>query len=167
MPKKVIRGGDDSRGGALVEDLSTLAVPFAILLAKRGLESMFLDDKKPKKTGAAKPGKKETKPVKKEAKTKVKKSQKGGDCGCSQPPLMLGGDQSTIDAQQAMESIQQSELASANLPGGAKPKPKAKKASKTKKTSEKKKPVAVKGKKNKKSTVAQLTETIDNFLRDH
>jgi hypothetical protein len=78
-----------AKGGSLVSDLSNLAVPFAILLAKQGLESMF-DSKKTAKTlkkSSLKGGKTDT---------FVGSPLEGGDCGCgatpSAPaPAMMGG----------------------------------------------------------------------------
>ena len=78
-----------SKGGSLVSDLSNLAVPFAILLAKQGLESMF-DSKKTSqslKKSSLKGGKTDT---------FVGSPLDGGDCGCgatsSMPtPAMVGG----------------------------------------------------------------------------
>lgn len=48
--KKVTVGKKTKKGGALMDDVKNLAVPFAILLAKQGLQSMF-DKKKAKKGG--------------------------------------------------------------------------------------------------------------------
>lgn len=74
VPKKATK-----KGGALMDDVKNLAVPFAILLAKQGLQSMF-DKKKTKKGGE----------VELEAKTASKvNSQRrrttiaGGSCGSS------------------------------------------------------------------------------------
>jgi hypothetical protein len=55
--------GKGKKGGALMDDLQNLAVPFAILLAKQGLESMFSSNEKDA--------------------SKKTKTMKGGDCGCS------------------------------------------------------------------------------------
>jgi hypothetical protein len=60
------KGKKGKKGGALMNDLQNLAVPFAILLAKQGLESMFSSNEK----DASKSSKKT-------------KTMKGGDCGCS------------------------------------------------------------------------------------
>ena len=69
------------KGGALVDDIKNLAVPFAILLAKEGLDTMFS-----KKSKAAK------KPAMSASKGKVSSGRKasasggssGGECGsCS------------------------------------------------------------------------------------
>lgn len=77
-----------AKGGSLVSDLSNLAVPFAILLAKQGLESMF-DSKKTAKTlkkSSLKGGKTDT---------FVGSPLEGGDCGCGAPsapaPALVGG----------------------------------------------------------------------------
>lgn len=75
-----------AKGGSLVSDLSNLAVPFAILLAKQGLASMF-DSKKTAKTlkkSSLKGG---------HTNTVVGSSLEGGDCGCGAPPspAMIGG----------------------------------------------------------------------------
>jgi len=48
--KKVVPKKATKKGGALMDDVKNLAVPFAILLAKQGLQSMF-DKKKTKKGG--------------------------------------------------------------------------------------------------------------------
>jgi hypothetical protein len=60
--------GKGKKGGALVDDIKNLAVPFAILLAKQGLEGMFSDKKAEKKSGNM---------------TKRKTTMAGGACGCS------------------------------------------------------------------------------------
>lgn len=46
-PKK--KSQSAKKGGAIVDDVKNLAVPFAILLAKEGLSKMFKADSKPKK----------------------------------------------------------------------------------------------------------------------
>jgi hypothetical protein len=50
MPKKRVSKKKDAKGGSLMSDVRNLAVPFAILLAKQGLDSMF-EKKKVKKGG--------------------------------------------------------------------------------------------------------------------
>ena len=214
MPKKITRGGcsaedENCKGGALIEDLSTLAVPFAILLAKRGLESMFLEKKKKKeKKGAVVKSKgvseqsevvnevaseaanevanevasDVTKKVVKAKKTKVAKKKKapkvqsGGDCGCSQTPsLMLGGGVNDIhegELNAHTANLMYAQQA-ANMPGGSGTK-KTKKVAKAPKAPKKpstkalvlKNPKTPARKKSAKTT-AKLTETIDNFLRNH
>jgi hypothetical protein len=91
------------KGGALMNDIKNLAVPFAILLAKQGLQSMF-DKKKSKKGGEI-----ESSPTSLRRHATIA----GGSCGsqCAVP----------IDA------------ASAQHVGGAKPKLPKKKGCKTKK----------------------------------
>jgi len=95
--KKKMGGSDEEKfevrhsrdGGALVDDLQHLAVPFAILLAKQGLDKFF--------TGPTKSSSKKEKPAKKEkeatpaAPKKVAKKTKGGDCGCSGAVRAAGG----------------------------------------------------------------------------
>lgn len=65
--------GKGKKGGALMDDLQNLAVPFAILLAKQGLESMFSKDKKTQKTAK-----------------KSSSKQSGGDCGCGGTVATVG-----------------------------------------------------------------------------
>lgn len=77
------------KGGSLPSDVEKLAVPFAILLAKQGLESMFADKKKtsPSAVGVAKS-------PKTKAKTASASKQSGGT-GCSacaaSVPTQAGG----------------------------------------------------------------------------
>uniref|UniRef100_A0A6C0BF39 Uncharacterized protein n=1 Tax=viral metagenome TaxID=1070528 RepID=A0A6C0BF39_9ZZZZ len=91
-------------GGAIMDDIKNLAVPFAILLAKEGLQSMF-DDKKdkigvasdsPKSTSAKSTSAKSTSARSTSArstsaskKTSPKK-QDGGNCASCQQPQMGG-----------------------------------------------------------------------------
>lgn len=64
------------KGGALVDDVKNLAVPFAILLAKQGLEGMF--KKKEKKASAAVSAR--------------RRSAAGGSCStCATVPAQAGG----------------------------------------------------------------------------
>lgn len=64
------------KGGALVDDVKNLAVPFAILLAKQGLEGMF--KKKEKKASAAV--------------SVRRRSAAGGSCSsCATVPAQAGG----------------------------------------------------------------------------
>lgn len=65
------------KGGALVDDVKNLAVPFAILLAKQGLEGMF--KKKEKKSSSA-------------AVSVRRRSAAGGSCStCATVPAQAGG----------------------------------------------------------------------------
>lgn len=74
-------GKKGAKGGALVEDIKSLAVPFAILLAKEGLEKMFKDKKKTTKTESAK----------KSTATR-RKATVGGDCtSCGTPMAPMKG----------------------------------------------------------------------------
>jgi hypothetical protein len=71
------KGKGKAKGGALVEDIKSLAVPFAILLAKEGLEKMF----------------KKNKPVAKKSKSTAtrKRAAVGGNCTSCAPPVKGGG----------------------------------------------------------------------------
>ena len=72
------------KGGSLAHELKSLAVPFAILLAKQGLDGMF-DSKKSdsKKAIEAKSG------------SSKRKAAVGGGCSsCATPPPMAGGSKS-------------------------------------------------------------------------
>lgn len=67
------------KGGALVDDVKNLAVPFAILLAKEGLSKMFkADTKKPSKSLSASSASKSTS-------SRRRTTQSGGSCnlGCT------------------------------------------------------------------------------------
>ena len=68
--------GKKAKGGALVEEIKGLAVPFAILLAKQGLDGMF--NKKTEKKAASASAKRSV------------KSAKGGS-GCSSCAKVAGG----------------------------------------------------------------------------
>jgi hypothetical protein len=130
------------KGGALMTDLQNLAVPFAILLAKQGLESMFSNKKSAKKTSSKKGGAKLTPaPIDlgtSGGSTKLTKALPiGGDCGCNETPAKIGGKKLGPDGL---------------LAGGAK-KPK--------------KPKAPKKGGEKKSKMMSLTESIDNFLQKY
>ncbi len=87
----------NKRGGALVEDIKNLAVPFAILLAKEGLEGMF---KKTDKKAVKKTDKKAVKKnvSDKPASLKRRKTIAGGACG-SACGSMHGGASKTASGQ--------------------------------------------------------------------
>ena len=68
--KKPTTKSTKSKGGALIDDVKNLAVPFAILLAKQGIQAMF--EKKPKA---------ETSSPKKSPKLATKRTAAGGSCG--------------------------------------------------------------------------------------
>jgi hypothetical protein len=72
------------RGGAFVDDVKNLAVPFAILLAKEGLSKMFKDDKKNAKKDVS------SKTASKPSSTRRRSTLSGGTCnlGCN---AMTGG----------------------------------------------------------------------------
>ena len=86
-------------GGAIMDDIKNLAVPFAILLAKEGLQSMF-DDKKdkigvasdsPKSTSAKSTSARSTSARSTSASKKTSpKKQDGGNCASCQQPQMGG-----------------------------------------------------------------------------
>lgn len=93
----------NKEGGALMDDIKNLAVPFAILLAKQGLDGLFTD-KKDKKTTKEKKTKttktvKEPKEKKETASKPASKGRRGtlagggcgGQCGAMQTPVMTGG----------------------------------------------------------------------------
>jgi len=88
--KKVKRVRKAIKGGDMLSDIGNLSVPFAILLAKQGLESMFHNKEKIKK---------KTKDIKEKIKGKLTKSKKGGNCGstCSASisPLTGGNKEET------------------------------------------------------------------------
>jgi hypothetical protein len=67
------------RGGALVDDVKNLAVPFAILLAKEGLSKMFKEDKKAAKKDVS------PKTASKPSSTRRRTTLSGGSCnlGCN------------------------------------------------------------------------------------
>lgn len=69
----------DKKGGAFVNDVKNLAVPFAILLAKEGLTKYFKDDKPTdKKTSSTK-------------KSESAKSSKSSTSGLSRRRTLTGG----------------------------------------------------------------------------
>ena len=152
--KKVVK-----KGGSLASDLQNLAVPFAILLAKQGLESMFSNEKKGKSSS----------PNKKSKSKSVKTVQKGGDCGCSgvTPLPMMGGDGATDGAgvtnAKAALAVAQSDLVSAQyreylVHAGSK---------KVTATPKKKDPKSKKKKRTTNARLSRLTESIDAFLLSH
>jgi len=65
-------------GGALVDDMKNLAVPFAILLAKQGIQGMF-NKKDSASKSSSKSKKVDSMPM--TMAKKKSKTQKGGDCG--------------------------------------------------------------------------------------
>jgi hypothetical protein len=104
-------GGKKTRakkqGGALMNDIGNLAVPFAILLAKQGLEHM--NKKKsttPKTTTASKKTKSAsaaTPASKSRRKTVVGGGSCGSQCAASAPPT--GGSKSIKDVQERFKKI--------------------------------------------------------------
>lgn len=80
------------KGGAIVDDLKSLAVPFAILLAKEGVQSLF-DSKS--EMGVAQSTPKSASPAKKTPKAKggsKQEQQAGGTCmSCQEAAKMTGG----------------------------------------------------------------------------
>ena len=68
--------GKGKKGGALMDDIKNLAVPFAILLAKQGLEGMFSSKKSATAKASASTG--ATGAIKNR-----KKTMTGGSCGCA------------------------------------------------------------------------------------
>lgn len=91
--QKLARRPPAVAGGSLSEDLQNLAVPFAILLAKQGIETMFIDRKKQNaETVSAKSAIKST-GTKKTATKKTKKAspQSGGSCGCTAAITPMAG----------------------------------------------------------------------------
>lgn len=67
------------KGGALLQDVQNLAVPFAILLAKEGLTKMFKDEKK------SSPSTKSVKTASKPSGLRRRSTMTGGSCnlGCA------------------------------------------------------------------------------------
>lgn len=88
------------QGGALVDDIKNLAVPFAILLAKQGLSTMF--EKKSSSTATKKPAasKKATPAAAKPASASRRKTATGGSA-CTSGCGMTGGSQKAKKAVQA------------------------------------------------------------------
>jgi hypothetical protein len=73
------------KGGALVEDIKNLAVPFAILLAKQGLEGMMGKKKEEKKPPAMAAKASKTASVR-------RRVAEGGDCtSCTRTSTSTGG----------------------------------------------------------------------------
>lgn len=68
------------KGGALIQDVQNLAVPFAILLAKEGLSKMFKDEKK-----ASLSSKTSSKTASKTSSLRRRSTMNGGSCnlGCA------------------------------------------------------------------------------------
>jgi hypothetical protein len=72
------------KGGSLAHELKSLAVPFAILLAKQGLDGMF-DSKKSSSKKA----------IEATSSSSKRKAAVGGGCSsCATPPPMAGGSKS-------------------------------------------------------------------------
>lgn len=100
-PKKTSK----KSGGAIMDDIKSLAVPFAILLAKQGLQTMFEKDK-PTKVGVASDSP--------SSKKKSPKKQTGGTCATCQQPAMSGGKKAEnkktnkLNDQQRGESVKKS-----------------------------------------------------------
>ena len=67
------------KGGALIDDVKNLAVPFAILLAKQGLQTMF--DKKKPASAAAQNSQLSAKVASQPASTRRRSTVAGGSCG--------------------------------------------------------------------------------------
>ena len=101
--KTRVRSSAKQQGGALMNDIGNLAVPFAILLAKQGLEHMNKKsaaktaDTKAKTTSASKTA---------AAKTAAsrRKAAAGGSCG-SQCATKSGGSSSIKDVQERFKKI--------------------------------------------------------------
>lgn len=77
-----------TKGGSLMNDVGDLAIPFALLLAKKGLDK--LSESKNRASNASKPKPKKSPKAKspkakkvRKAPASTRKSQKGGDSGCS------------------------------------------------------------------------------------
>ena len=85
------------QGGALVDDIKNLAVPFAILLAKQGLSTMF--EKKSAADKSKKPASKKAPAAKPASATRRRTATGGSACtsGCG----MTGGSQKGKKAVQA------------------------------------------------------------------
>lgn len=88
-PTKAAKGDKkkSAKGGALAEDIKSLAVPFAILLAKQGLDKMFSN----KKTTAASKASPMMTATSSRRKSAATGGQKGGDCGACAKGTMAGG----------------------------------------------------------------------------
>ena len=109
------KGRKKAQGGALMNDISNLAVPFAILLAKQGLQHMYKKDKLEEgKTAKSKSAKsaKEAKSAKsaKETKSRRKSSVRavsGGSCGsqCASSQQSGGNPKSIKEVQNRFKKI--------------------------------------------------------------
>lgn len=94
------RRTQQKKGGAVMDDIKNLAVPFAILLAKQGLEGLF-NNKTTKEVGVSASPKKTVKSAKPSARKQQEqeqkneqqknKQQKGGACATCQGAAVVGG----------------------------------------------------------------------------
>ena len=98
--KTRVRSSAKQQGGALMNDIGNLAVPFAILLAKQGLEHM--NKKSAAKTADTKA--KTTSASKTTAASSRRKAAVGGSCG-SQCATKSGGSSSIKDVQERFKKI--------------------------------------------------------------
>ena len=153
------KGGKKVVGGALTDDLAKLAVPFAILLAKQGLDSMFAWKKKGKKSNKKQDSNTSTSQKPKAEKSKIKKADgkkkgvfKKGGCGCGVPPLFGGTMSATQDiaSNKGVPMLQNNIHASLETTAGS---------------------VTAAGGKGmgpkKTPRFSSLAESIDNFLKSH
>lgn len=92
-PAKKPSSSKGKKGGALLDDVKNLAVPFAILLAKQGLQNLF--DEKKTKTDKKPKTEKKTKTEKKPAASKPSSSKRrtsiAGGSACTAGCGMAGG----------------------------------------------------------------------------
>lgn len=88
--KKSSSASTKKKGGALIDDVKNLAVPFAILLAKQGLQNLFdkKEDKKPKKKST---DEKKAKPSAKKPASSKRRTSIAGGSACTAGCGMAGG----------------------------------------------------------------------------
>ena len=99
-PKKS-RAAPKKKGGAVMDDVKNLVVPFAILLAKQGLQSLYENKSgdvgitaSPKKPASATKSASSERRVAKPASKKQEEQrqrQQGGSCTACQSPTITGG----------------------------------------------------------------------------
>ena len=102
--KTRVRSSAKQQGGALMNDIGNLAVPFAILLAKQGLEHM--NKKSAAKTAdtKARTASASKTTAAKTAAASRRKAAAGGSCG-SQCATKSGGSSSIKDVQERFKKI--------------------------------------------------------------
>lgn len=106
---KSSKGAKGVKGGALMDDVKNLAVPFAILLAKQGLESIFAKKEKESNTNAksAKPAS-NAKAPQAQVTARRKTAMGGGSCGsaCAAAAQSGGRRASSAAASSANQKVE-------------------------------------------------------------